>query len=204
MKAKIYNIGDIKEIAAAMKAGAAAVLPTDTVYGLCVCAAAAGAQAALDKLNKIKNNPSDKPPQILCSIGQAFRLAAPSESFTAAAKLWPGALTIVAKASPSGRALMGGADTIGLRAPDDDFVLSLINLLGAPLFASSANMHGDPVCETEAAVKRVFENKVDIIVPRGDIKTAPSAVIDLSGPKPRVIRAGVMEAELLAVIASVP
>jgi len=182
MKAKIYNITDVKEIAAALKNGAAAVLPTDTVYGLCA--------AAPDKINEIKNNPPGKPTQVLCNMEQAFKLATPSAKFTAAAKLWPGALTIVAKSA-------GGADTIGLRVPADDFILSLISLLDAPLFASSANMHGAPVCEDETAVKEAFANAADIIVLRGNIKTAPSAVIDVTGPKVHIIRPGALSGSAL-------
>ena len=191
MKAKIYNFADIDIncIAAALKIGAAAVLPTDTVYGLCA--------AAPEKINKIKNNPPGKPPQVLCTIAQAFKLAAPSPQFTAAAKLWPGALTLIAAVSPEGRKLMGGEGTIGLRVPDDEFILSLIQKIKAPLFASSANIHGAPVCETEAAVKEVFETAADIIVLRGDIKTAPSAVIDFSGPQAKIIRPGALSENVL-------
>ncbi|MDR1124287.1 MAG: Sua5/YciO/YrdC/YwlC family protein [Elusimicrobiota bacterium] len=191
-KTKIYNraaLGpaDTRAIAAAFKAGAAAVLPTDTVYGLC---AACGAAGALDKLHKIKNNPADKPPQILCSSEQALRLVVPTEVFLRAARLWPGALTIVAAVSPEAKVILGGAATVGLRVPADDFILNVIELCGGPLFATSANMHGAPVCRTPPEVTEVFDGRADIIVLGGEIKNPPSAVIDACGAEIKVIRQG--------------
>jgi L-threonylcarbamoyladenylate synthase len=192
IQTKIYDFAamgaaGMPALAAALKAGAAAVLPTDTVYGLC---AACRARGALDKLNKIKNNPADKPPQILCTQAQALRLALNTESFLRAARLWPGALTVVAAASSEAKALLGGASTIGLRVPADDFILNMIELCGGPLFATSANMHGAPVCKTPQEVINTFDGLSDIIVLRGEIKNPPSAVIDACGAEIKVIRQG--------------
>ena len=192
-KAKIYKISDIALIAAALKDGAAAVLPTDTVYGLITCATAPG---ALDLLNKIKNNPADKPPQVLCSLEQAFNLAKIDDNFRRAAAIWPQPLTIVARTSPAGAKLMRGAATIGLRATADKFLLDIIAMAAAPFFASSANMHGAPVCESERQVLDTFADKVDIIVLGGDIKARSSAVVDVSGPGIKIIRDGVAAKKL--------
>ena len=182
---------DPQEIAAALKNGAAAVLPTDTVYGLCVLAA----QEAKDKLDKIKNNPPGKPPQVLCTYDMALTLAENTPAFLKAAALWPGPLTLIAKSSPQGALLTG--DTIGLRVPADDFILQIIKLLGAPLFASSANMHGAQVCESEADVLKYFAQTADIIVLKGDIKTKPSALVDISGTQIKVLREGALSLKRL-------
>jgi L-threonylcarbamoyladenylate synthase len=189
---KIYNFAalgraDTRAVVAALKAGAAAVLPTDTVYGLC---AACGARGVLAKLNKIKNNPPDKPPQILCTAEQASRLAVRTDGFSRAARLWPGVLTIIAAASPEAKDIFGGARTLGLRVPDDDFILNMIELCGGPLFATSANMHGASVCRTPTEVINVFDGRADIIVLRGEIKNTPSAVVDASGAEIKIIRQG--------------
>jgi L-threonylcarbamoyladenylate synthase len=188
------NSADTQAIVEALKNGAGAILPTDTVYGVALSAAAPG---AAQKLNKIKNNPEIKPPQILCTVKQAVSLAVIDDSFKKVSALWPGALTIVAKSSPAGAALHNGYPTVGLRVPADEFILNILEALGSPLFASSANVHGAPVCETEKEVLREFEGKVDIIVLRGDIKTQPSAVVDLSKEDPRVIRSGFLSEEAL-------
>ena len=175
-----------------LKEGACAVLPTDTVYGVTVCASCS---AALDKLNKIKNNPADKPAQVLCTIKQAFELAQADAKFTAVAqKFWPGALTLVGRSSTKGAAFLNGSPTIGLRVPDNTFVLGLMEALQSPLLASSANMHTDPVCTNEEEILKVFDGRVDIIVLNGNISTRPSAVIDLSAGGVKVIRSGDLDA----------
>jgi L-threonylcarbamoyladenylate synthase len=189
---KIYdfaamNAADIRTVAAALEARAAVVLPTDTVYGLC---AACNARGALDKLNKIKNNPADKPPQILCTREQALRLASHTDSFSRAARMWPSALTVVVSASSEAKELFGGAATVGLRVPADDFIINVIELCGGPLFATSANMHGAPVCQTPREVMNIFDGRADIIVLRGEIKNLPSAVVDARGAEIKVIRQG--------------
>ena len=183
---------DRNHIIKALKQGACAVLPTDTVYGVTVCA---DYPAALDKLNKIKNNPADKPAQVLCTAKQAFDLAVADKAFTAVAqKFWPGALTLVGRSSAMGAAFLNGSPTIGLRVPDNAFVLGIMDALQSPLLASSANMHSDPVCTNEEEILKVFDGRVDIIVLNGNINTRPSAVIDLSAGGVKVIRSGDLDA----------
>jgi len=149
---------------------------------------AARSAASLDKLNQIKNNPPGKPAQILCTKKQAFELAQSSKSFDNAAALWPGALTLIAKSSAAGAALSGA--TVGLRVPASDFILKLLEMLSAPLFASSANMHDAPPCQTPQQVQEAFEGRVEIIVLGGIIESAASAVVDLTGAAPIVVRPG--------------
>lgn len=190
---EIFKLKDLCEaershIIKSLKQGACAVLPTDTVYGVTVCA---DSPAALDKLNKIKNNPADKPAQVLCTLPQAFELARADAAFTAVAqKFWPGALTLVGRSSPKGAAFLNGSPTIGLRVPNSAFALGIMEALQSPLLASSANMHADPVCADEEEILKVFNGRVDIIILNGNINTRPSAVIDLSAGAVKVIRSG--------------
>ncbi len=130
----------LAEVLLAAKNNALFIIPTDTVYGL--CAAALSPQNA-QKINAAKQNPPSKPMQILCTKEQAKILAAPSSLFNKlAAKFWPGPLTLIVKASARGAALQGGLLTIGLRAPKAALARQIMRAAKAPLFATSANMHG--------------------------------------------------------------
>jgi L-threonylcarbamoyladenylate synthase len=196
-KAKIYNFfslsqKDIDYIARKLKAGAAAILPTDTVYGLLVCALA---KNSLQKINKIKNNPSAKLPQVLCTKDMSFSLSSGGKTFEKITKLWPGALTVISKSSSEGAKLLNGAGSIGLRVPADDFILDLISKTGAPFFASSANMHGNPVCCSEEDICEIFGELVDIIVLKGSIKQQSSTIIDLTANPPVILRKGILCAQ---------
>lgn len=176
MKAKIFDLSQAADIAAALKAGALAVLPTDTVYGLII---AKNAPQAEQKLNAAKNNPPGKPAQVLCTLAQARALAQNTPLFAEYSQKWPGALTLIAPA------VGGGA--IGLRVPASEFILDIAAQCG-PLLASSANMHGAPPCQSAREVLDVFGDIADIIALGGDIKTKPSALIDITGPAPQILR----------------
>ncbi len=189
---------DILDIAAALTRGKIAVLPTDTVYGLTVCALR---KDALKKLNSAKENPSAKPPQLLANLEQAYVFAqgaAADGLFARAAEsFWPGACTIVAKASARGKALLKALppllkQTVGLRVPKDKFILNILELIKSPLFASSANLHGKEVCVTEGEILKTFQNRADIIVLNGRLKGRPSTVIDVSAGALHILRAGVL------------
>lgn len=208
--AKIYYYNrltqsDILDIAAALTRGKIAVLPTDTVYGLTVCALR---KDALKKLNFAKENPSAKPPQLLATLKQAYVFAqggsvaedngAADVLFARAAEsFWPGACTIVAKTSARGKALLKALPsslkkTVGLRVPKDKFVLNILELIKSPLFASSANLHGKEVCVNEGEILKTFQTRADIIVLKGRLKGRPSTVIDVSAGAPHILRAGVL------------
>ncbi|MDR0645503.1 MAG: Sua5/YciO/YrdC/YwlC family protein [Elusimicrobiota bacterium] len=198
-KAKIFEFNsltsdNIEFIADALESGSVAVLPTDSVYGLVVCSSA---KNALNKLNQIKNNPSGKLPQVLCDKETAYALVCANANFDKIAKLWPSALTVIAKTSSQGAKLLGGSNTIGLRVPDDDLILSLIKKIGRPFFASSANKHGEPVCSDRTAISNVFKNTADIIVLKDSIGTKSSAIIDISAFTPVVIRGGFLAEKAL-------
>ncbi|MFR0868128.1 MAG: FAD-dependent protein [Adlercreutzia sp.] len=58
---------------------------------------------------------------------------------------WPGALTLVVRASDAvSRAFQSAAGTIGLRMPANEAALELIHAVGCPLAVTSANLSGAP------------------------------------------------------------
>lgn len=196
-KTKIFNLAQItrqdKEyIAAALLNGKTAILPTDTVYGLTVFAK----REFLPALNEAKNNPQDKPAQILCSKHTAQKLALPSKGLEKALNIWPAALTAVLAATPCGKAL-SGLDTVGLRVPDSSFLADIFKLCGGALYASSANLHNLPNLEKQADITKVFTGRVDIIVTDGDLYAKPSAVIDFTVLPPKIIRKGLLTEKIL-------
>lgn len=195
----LQDIGaaDLEHIAKSLLSGAVVVLPTDTVYGLAVCAK----PGFLKILNETKNNPAQKPAQILCSKPQARLLAEPCPGLEAALGFWPGALTAVLPASALGKTL-SGFDTVGLRVPGGALVSELFKLTAAPLYASSANMHSLPTLEREEDVLSVFNGKADIIIKGGFLKAEPSCVIDFTAARPKVLRRGALKEGELEILLS--
>ena len=128
-----------------IRRGEAVIVCTDTVYGLGVAVNPENVDGA-EILYEIKERNHDKPIAILVgSLHDLFKYGAeiPSQAARLAEKYWPGALTIVVKASaeipPSFRASDG---SVALRMPDNQKLLSLIHKLQFPLATTSANKSG--------------------------------------------------------------
>jgi L-threonylcarbamoyladenylate synthase len=181
------------EIAAeALRSGAVALVPTETVVGL------VAAESGLTRIREIKGRDANKPIALLCrSTEEAFELAA--EVPPLAAKLadlyWPGPLTLVLDL-PSG-------DTIGLRVPAGHAVRELIEAYGGPLYATSANLSGEPARAAPDEVDSQVLEAVNIVV-RGEKGSGEaSAVVDLSGGRVQLLRPdGALSIEKLARLAS--
>src|SRR3989338_3102709 len=165
---------DINEAVKAIKEGKVLVCPTDTVYGL-ICDAKN--KKAVEKLYKIKKRPKWKLlPIFVKDIKIAKKLAYISkkqEDFLG--KVWPGKTTVILKSKKKG--------TIGLRAPNHNFVLGLAKHTG-PLAESSANISGRPASTKIKDVLRQFDKQKyqpDLVIDAGNLlKAKPSKVIDLT------------------------
>jgi L-threonylcarbamoyladenylate synthase len=166
------------EAAAALRAGKVALVPTETVVGL------VAADAGLPRMREIKGRNADKPIALLCaSAEEAFGLAAnvPPLARELAELYWPGPLTLVLDL-PSG-------GTIGVRVPAGNAVRDLLEAYGAPLYATSANLSGEPAAAAPDDVDPQVLEAVDIVV-RGERGTGEaSAVVDLSEGTVRLVRA---------------
>ena len=112
---------------------------------------------------------------------------------------WPGPLTLIGGARPEVPVeLTAGTRTIGVRLPDDENVRSLVRACGGALTATSANVSGQPPARTAKEVENYFPEGIDLIIDGGEVTaTEPSTVLDLSGPKARLIREGAISARSL-------
>lgn len=175
-----------EELCALLEKGECLVLPTDTTFGL-VCLAKD--KNSLEKLNKVKLNPSEKLPQVLCTFTQALKLAEFDERAQKAAKtFWPGALTLILKSTDFAKKILP-AETIGLRVPNDNLILKIIEKLNCPLFASSANIHGQGYTPDLTVIKQTFAPK-GVAVVEGISKNQASSVVDLTKKEIVFLREG--------------
>jgi tRNA threonylcarbamoyl adenosine modification protein (Sua5/YciO/YrdC/YwlC family) len=181
----------IKEAARAIGRGELVVLPTDTVYGI---AADPANPAAVSRLLAAKGRSRRKPPPVL--IPDAQLLDSLAASLTPAARalarsFWPGPLTLVVVAAPGldwDLGALGG--TIALRVPDGDVARDLLAETG-PLATSSANRTRLPDARTAAQAAAQLGETVAIVLDAGPSGAAPaSTVVDVTGPHPRLLRAG--------------
>ncbi|MCA9188554.1 MAG: L-threonylcarbamoyladenylate synthase [Pirellulaceae bacterium] len=132
-----------------LRAGRLVALPTETVYGL--AADATNAQA-VEQVFLTKGRPADHPLIVHChATEQAWQCAA-SVGVNArrlAAAFWPGPLTLVLpRADWVFPAITGGQDSVAVRVPGHELARSVLERLGRPVVAPSANRFGrvSPTC----------------------------------------------------------
>ena len=190
----------LEQITAALLAGGAVVLPTDTVYGL---VALPSDPAAVAELFALKGRADGTPLAVLCAdVEQALGLAAaPLDAGVRAVaeRWWPGPLTLVLPRRTGVHLHLGEPEsTIGLRVPDDALLRDVAAHVG-PIAATSANRHGEPPATTAAAAREALGPGVSLVVDRGPARDDASTVIDATRHPWRVLREGpIAAAEVLA------
>lgn len=186
-----------REAVAALKRGEAVIFPTETVYGLGVSVEAAASPEALYDL---KERDRGKPVSWLVGgVDDLDRYGAhvPDLARRLARAYWPGPLTLIVEASDAvPAAFRSAAGSIGLRMPDNDTALELIEAVGCPLATTSANISGHPAPRSLAAVDPALASRAAaVLADDADVHDAgksgvASTVLDCTGPRPRVLREG--------------
>lgn len=175
----------------AVAAGEVIVLPTDTVYGV---GARATSGEAVQRLLDVKQRGRDFPPPVLIAetaMVRALATGLDDRLDALASAFWPGALTIVLNARDSLRMDLGDrGETIAVRVPDHDFTRELLRRTG-PLAVSSANVHGrDAALTIDEAVEQLADT-CSVYLDAGRMGgPVPSTIVDLTGPRARVLREG--------------
>ena len=116
----------------------------------------------------------------------------PSSAETLAARFWPGPLTLVLKRSAIIPDLVtAGLDTVAVRAPAGKVALGLIERIGQPIAAPSAN-RSNRLSPTRALhVLADLDGRIDLIIDSGPTAVGlESTVLDLTTPSPRILRSG--------------
>jgi tRNA threonylcarbamoyl adenosine modification protein (Sua5/YciO/YrdC/YwlC family) len=200
-----FDCGDADERAEGIEAathairnGQLVVLPTDTVYGI---GADAFDPAAVRRLLKAKGRGRDMPPPVLVAAPTTLDALAsdvPQVARDLVEKLWPGPLTLILKQQPSLTWDLGDTrSAVAVRMPDDEVALELIRATG-PLAVSSANRSGLPAAVDIDEAEDMLGDAVKVYLDSGHSPgMVASTIVDLTGPVPRVLRAGAVSLEQL-------
>ncbi len=147
-----------------LKADDVVGMPTETVYGL---AGRIDSEVAIKKIFSTKERPFFDPLIVhVNSIEQAKSCANEwSEVSQALAQaFWPGPLTLVLpKADKISDLITSGLTTVGLRWPNHPLAQEMIERVGVPLAAPSANKFGRTSPTKAQHVKDEFSNEVLVV-----------------------------------------
>jgi L-threonylcarbamoyladenylate synthase len=160
-----------EQAVAALRAGRAVVLPTDTVYGLCAL------RGHEDVLYDLKGRDRSKPIALLAAEVGALVAAVPSLDRSVLDRYLPGPYTLV-------------FGDVGVRVPDlPPAAAEVVRSVGV-VAATSANRSGGPDPRRVEDVPEEIRAACGAVVDAGELPGVPSTVIDLSGDEPRVLRQG--------------
>jgi tRNA threonylcarbamoyl adenosine modification protein (Sua5/YciO/YrdC/YwlC family) len=194
----------IEAAVTAARGGELIVLPTDTVYGI---GADAFTPAAVTTMLAAKGRGRSMPPPVL--VGTARAAAALAEDLGAFGQdlideFWPGALTLVFRASPTLLWDLGDTKgTVALRMPLHSVALEVLKQTG-PLAVSSANRHGQPAAISVDEAEQQLGESVSVYLDGGlCADNIPSTILDLTSTIPKLLRAGAISVDRLRTVASV-
>lgn len=183
--------------ATVLRDGGIVVFPTETVYGL---GALADSRFGPYEIFEVKVRPTEMPIPMLVETEDAldtWGIDVPDYAHNIARKYWPGAVTLVVKASERvPRDFRASDGTIGLRSPNHEVVRELLQAAGGPIFATSANTHGNPAPSTFAEIEPRIIFAADIALDGGETQHQNSSTVVLCiGEEPVIVREGAVSAD---------
>jgi L-threonylcarbamoyladenylate synthase len=188
-----------EEVGEALATGSIVAFPTETVYGL---GASALLPDAIREIFRLKGRPADNPlivhllsdkelEGVVATIPDAFQVL--YEAFS------PGPLTYV---MPRGELIpdevTAGLETVAVRFPSQPAARALLAAAKVPVVAPSANVSGRPSPTRVRHVLDDFAGRIPWIVDDGPCEVGlESTVIDLTCSPVRILRPGVVTAEMI-------
>ncbi|SEC58603.1 L-threonylcarbamoyladenylate synthase [Terriglobus roseus] len=173
----------VRYVASSLESGMVVAMPTDTFYGLAVDPVNL---RAVEQIYELKTRAKHKPLSLLiANLSQGYELARDIDTAfdRLAEKFWPGPLTIIVKAG-SRLPLRVTAHTgnVALRVPEAPIARAVVEKLGLPITATSANLAGHPECTHARCVREQLGDRIPLIVDGGPTaRTVPTTIVDLSG-----------------------
>ncbi len=178
----------IEGIAKLCLEGKIVAIPTETVYGLAVCAQI---PAAVERLSWIKKRPSDNPftyaeDSAEEAIERYFAILTPF-GYRLIERFWPGPLTVVYYSR-------NNHQRCGVRVVAHPVAQEILRAIKQEVFLPSANISGEKEALSAQEVEDIFNAQIDLIVESEPelIYGRPSTVVDLTLHPFKILREGVV------------
>ena len=186
---KRYSQSEIAAMAEILKNDGVLSVPTDTVYGVC---ARMDSEKAQENLRDVKHRPLTKAFPVVCADEDQIKEIAYVDD--RAEKLirafMPGPVTFILKKKEEVPAYVnGGMETLAIRMATSDALRELIKAAGAPVFMTSANQSGEPVCTSLDEIEKscpTLDGMMEGNVSFGEAST----IIDCTGKELKILRQG--------------
>lgn len=178
----------------ALEKGGVIIYPTDTVYGL---GCDIYNKKAVDKICRLRGlDPVKARLSFICSdISQVaeFTQQIDNQIFRLMKKHLPGPFTFVLNSSNQvPKMFKNRKRTVGIRIPDNNICLALVEALGRPILTASLKSE-DEILEyftDPVDIYEDFKKQVEIVIDGGIGNNQPSTVVDCTGDEPLILREG--------------
>jgi len=190
----------LEEVAATLKRGGIAILPTDTVYDL---GCSIKHPETIQRIFRMKERPTDQSLPMLVSRPEVAMEIADfrDQDLDTLKKIWPGPWTLITKSrvalAPGLKSPLDG--TVALRCPDHGLALEILRKSGDTLAVSSANFSGSVSPIRFDEIPDDLLAKVDNAIDAGPCPLGgETAIARIEGKRVRIIRSGCVSKEEVA------
>jgi L-threonylcarbamoyladenylate synthase len=186
----------IARAAELLRSGGVVAFPTETVYGL---GARAFDAAAVARIFEIKGRPWFDP--LIVHVADVAMLESvvtriPLHARCLMERFWPGPLTLVLEKTARVPGIVtAGLATVAVREPAHPAARALLEAVGEPLAAPSANPFGGLSPTRAEHVFKALGDRVDLILDGGPTTLGIESTIVAFEPEPALLRAGALSAE---------
>jgi L-threonylcarbamoyladenylate synthase len=191
---KRYKQSETDELAEILKRDGVISVPTDTVYGVC---ARMNSIKAHDNLVMVKNRPDTKLFPVMCADEEQIKsIAIVDEKAEKLIRAFmPGPVTLILKKNPEiPDYVNNGGTTIAVRMATSKALEDLIRKTKSPIFMSSANQSGEPICTNLDEIEKscpILDGMMEGTVLFGE----GSTIIDCTLEEIQILRSGPVSME---------
>jgi L-threonylcarbamoyladenylate synthase len=182
-----------------LKRGGIVIFPTDTAFGI---GCRIDREDTVKRLFRIRQRPTNQAVPVLVSgieMAKIYLTPLSDNVRLLMENYWPGGLTIIhpCKIGLTPPLVRGFGSTLGVRMPDHEIALKLIEKVGVPILGASANFSGKPTPYNFSDLDPKLTKLVDYVVP-GVCKTKrASTVIDCSVTPWKILRQGNVKVNII-------
>ena len=183
----------IQQAVSIIQGGGVIVYPTDSAYAL---GCQLGDKKAMERIRRIRFLQENHNFTLVCrDLSELGTYAhVDNTTYRLLRHATPGPYTFVLEATREvpRRLIQPKRKTIGLRVPDHPIPQALLHALNEPLMSATLIMPGDDYPMTDPYdIRDSLEHEVDLVIDGGFCGLEATSVVDLTGPTPVVLRAGV-------------
>lgn len=181
---------DAQKAGAAAKACKVIAFPTESSYAL---GSTGLVKAATRRLLQMKERSTLKPlPVMVASVEEARKWVVWTPLAERLSRtLWPGPAYLLLKPTPQGRLLtFPEYPTLAIRVPGHAAARAMLAASGVPWTVASANKSGSPALCDFSALAAGIGAEAELLVDGGKVPEGEASIVDASGEKPRVVKAG--------------